>query len=480
MPTSSNSKNNLKTVHDSMGELQIPINALYGAQTQRAINNFTISTYKMPIDFIKALSLVKSAAAKTNLDLKLLEKNHAEAIIYNALNIYNNSDKYLKHFPIDIFQTGSGTSTNMNMNEVIATLCNDYDSHSNLKIHPNDHVNMSQSSNDTIPTTIHVSSSIEVNTKLIPSLEYLEQTILEKAKKLTNIVKTGRTHLMDAMPIRLDQELSTWASQIRNCKDRILMTIPRLNQLPQGGTAIGTGINAHPDFSSKFCENLSDLINKETTLNNHINFLPNPCLFESIATQDTIVELSGQLKTLAVSLMKISNDLRWMNSGPISGLSEITLKALQPGSSIMPGKINPVIPEAVCMVAAKVIGNDSTITVSGQSGNFQLNVMLPIIAFCILESINILSNACLELANKAIACFEVNTENLNSKVDKNPIMITALNPVIGYELGAKIAKQAYAQQKPIKEVALAMTDLSADELDKLLDPKLLTEGGINK
>lgn len=450
---------------DSMGELKVPKTALYGAQTQRAINNFPVSQLKMPSEFIQALALVKSACAMSNLELGLLESNQAKAIITAATNIANG--QHMEQFPIDIFQTGSGTSTNMNANEVIATLANN-DSH--LNIHPNDHVNMSQSSNDTIPTTIHVSASIAINKKLIPALEHLEKTIKTKANSLKNVVKTGRTHLMDAMPIRLDQELNTWAKQINSAKERLLSSLPRLNTLPQGGTAIGTGINAHPEFATKFCLNITKLTN--------IKFKSNDCLFESIAGQDTAVEISGQLKVLAVSLMKIANDLRWMNSGPLAGLSEIALPALQPGSSIMPGKVNPVIPEATCMVAAKVIGNDSTITVGGQAGNFQLNVMLPVIAYSLLESIEILTNIMHELADNCIAGFTVNTDQINSTVAKNPIMVTALNPVIGYELGAKIAKEAYKQKKAVKTMALEMTDLSEQELDRLLDPAELTEGGI--
>lgn len=450
---------------DSMGELKVPKTALYGAQTQRAINNFPVSQLKMPGEFIQALALVKSACAMSNKDLGLLDSNQAQAIISAATSISNG--QYLEQFPIDVFQTGSGTSTNMNANEVIATLAN---SDSNLNIHPNDHVNMSQSSNDTIPTTIHVSSSIAINKKLLPALDHLEQAIKTKATSLKNVVKTGRTHLMDAMPVRLDQELNTWAKQIHSAKERIISSLPRLNTLPQGGTAIGTGINAHPEFASKFCQNITNLTN--------INFTSNDCLFESIAGQDTAVEISGQLKVLAVALMKIANDLRWMNSGPLAGLGEIALPALQPGSSIMPGKVNPVIPEATCMVAAKVIGNDATITVGGQAGNFQLNVMLPVIAYSLLESIEILTNIIHELADNCISGFTVNTDQINATVAKNPIMVTALNPVIGYELGAKIAKEAYKQKKAVKTMALEMTDLSEQELDKLLDPADLTEGGI--
>lgn len=454
--------------HDSMGELKVPKSALYGAQTQRAIDNFKISPLVMPAGFIKTLGFIKSAAAKANANLGELDQKTADLISKIAIDVA--SGQYKEQFPIDIFQTGSGTSTNMNINEVIANLANA--SKPAQLVHPNDHVNMGQSSNDTIPTAVQVSASIAIINNLIPNLQHLEKTILKKANSLNNIVKTGRTHLMDAMPIRFDQELGTWAAQINSSIARLTSCLARLTVLPQGGTAIGTGINAHPDFAHKFCQYLSE--------STKIQFTPNRCLFEGIASQDAAVETSGQLKTLAVSLLKISNDLRFMNSGPLAGFAEISLPALQPGSSIMPGKVNPVIPEAVCMVAAKVIGNDSTITVAGQSGNFQLNVMLPVVAYSLLESIEILSTSVLALADNAIDGFKVNTDAINEAVAKNPIMVTALNPVIGYEQGAKIAKAAYKDKKAIKDIAREMTDLSSADLDRLLDPMLLTQGGIHK
>lgn len=460
-----NTNTEYTTKHDSMGEIKVPKNALYGAQTQRAVNNFPISNLVMPKSFIKTLALIKSACASANQELNLLESDVANAIITAANTVANND--YFEHFPIDVFQTGSGTSTNMNANEVIAELACKI---SSLDIHPNDHINMSQSSNDTIPTTIQVSTSIMLNSQLIPALEHLEQTIQAKANNVSNIVKTGRTHLMDAMPIRLDQELNTWAKQLNSCKTRVQDSLKRLNTLPQGGTAIGTGINAHPEFAKTFCKHISKLT--------EIEFTSNDCLFEGIAGQEAAVEVSGQLKTLAVTLMKIANDLRWMNSGPLAGLGEITLPSLQPGSSIMPGKVNPVIPEAVCMVCAKVIGNDSTITIGGQSGNFQLNVMLPVIGYCLLESIEVLSNAMLVLADSAIKDFTVNSDKINEALAKNPIMVTALNPVIGYEKGAEIAKTAYKKKAAIKDITREMTDLSEQDIERLLDPTSLTEGGI--
>ena len=456
-----------KTVHDSMGELQVPANALYGAQTQRAVNNFPISGLPMPPRFIQAVGLIKHAAATANEELGLLDKNIATAIRKAADDVANN--KVTEHFPLDVFQTGSGTSTNMNANEVIATLANQ---HIDTEIHPNDHVNMSQSSNDVIPTAINVSAAIALNEQLLPALKHLAETIEKKALSLKDITKTGRTHLMDAMPVRMDQELGSWAQQIRLGIDRINSTLPRVYSLAQGGTAVGTGINAHPKFAQTFVKALD--------VKTKLPFTVSPNFFESLSSQDTAVELSGQLKVIACSLMKISNDLRWMNSGPLAGLGEIALPALQPGSSIMPGKVNPVIPEAVCMAAAQVIGNDATITVAGQSGNFQLLVMLPVIAYNLLHSIHLLANSAQALADKAIAGFTVNVDRINEQLGRNPILVTALNRVIGYELGAKIAKIAYKENRPVRDIALEHTNLSAEELDRLLDPRELTKGGIRE
>jgi len=351
---------------DSMGELEVPVDALYGAQTQRAINNFEISGQPMPAAFIRALGLVKSAAAEVNADLGLLDGAIAKAISASAEKIA--AGEYYQQFPIDIYQTGSGTSTNMNANEVIARLA----SQSELTVHPNDHVNYGQSSNDVIPTVLHVSACLAIQNELLPALEDLQKTIQARAEEFSGVVKTGRTHLMDAMPVRIDQELGAWRTQINKSIQRIHDSMKRLTQLALGGTAVGTGINSHAEFGPK----VAALLAAKTG----VKIVPNADYFEGIASQDAAVEMSGQLKTLAVSLMKISNDLRWMNSGPLAGLGEISLPVLQPGSSIMPGKVNPVIPEAVAMVCAQVIGNDAAITVAGQSGNFQLNVMLPMIA----------------------------------------------------------------------------------------------------
>jgi fumarate hydratase class II len=452
---------------DSMGELAVPADALWGAQTQRAVNNFPISGLCMPAAFVQALGLVKWAAARTNRDLGLLAEDVSKAIEAAAEDIVDG--RHGEQFPIDVFQTGSGTSSNMNANEVIAQLASQK---LGRTVHPNDHVNMGQSSNDVIPTTIHVSAARLVVDRLLPALNHLADTIEAKAAELAEFVKTGRTHLMDAMPVRFDQELGGWATQIRADYQRVAGVMGRLSGLAQGGTAVGTGINAHPEFGVRFAAALAERTG--------IAFRPADSYFEALSSQDTAVELSGQLRTTAVSMMKIANDLRWMNSGPLAGLAEIALPALQPGSSIMPGKVNPVIPEAAAMVAAQVIGNDTTITVAGQSGNFQLNVMLPVVAHNLLQSIELLANASRCLADSAIAGFTVNADRLTDALERNPILVTALNPVIGYEKGAAVAKQAYKEGRPIRDVAEAETDLGADELSRLLDPRELTYGGIRE
>jgi fumarate hydratase class II len=454
-----------RTEHDSMGELKVPAKALYGAQTQRAVDNFPISGMHMPREFIRALGLVKAAAADANFLQGHLKKNQAHAIRKAALAVAEG--EYDDQFPIDVFQTGSGTSTNMNANEVIAHLA----SQGSTKVHPNDHVNYGQSSNDVIPTTIHVSATLTASQQLLPALKHLKRTIERRARELRNVPKTGRTHLMDAMPVTFGQELSGWAAQIGSAIERIQDSLMRMRRLPLGGTAVGTGINADPRFGLAVARELKKLTG--------VSFESAGNFFEGMAAQDAAVELSGQLKALAVALMKIANDLRWMNSGPLAGLGEIELPALQPGSSIMPGKVNPVIPEATAMVAAQVIGNDAAITIAGQSGNFQLNVMLPLVAHNLLQSIGILSNVSVLLADKAIAGFKVNTTRVKEALAKNPILVTALNPVIGYEKGAATAKQAYKEKRPILDVALETTGLSKAELQKLLDPMTLTKGGIH-
>ena len=450
---------------DSMGEVQVPSEALYQAQTQRAVDNFSISKHTMPQGFIHALAYIKQTAALTNAQLGLLEGDIANSIADAAQAIIDG--KYLEQFPIDVFQTGSGTSSNMNANEVIATLASD-----NLggNVSPNDHVNMGQSSNDVVPTAIQVSTALSIEKQLLPALNHLIQTLSTKQQNLKDVVKTGRTHLMDAMPITFAQELGGWQFQIEHAKKAIEHTLPAIKALAQGGTAVGTGINADPRFAALFADNLSQ--------STKVAFSSSPNFFFNLSSQDAIVAVSGQLKTAAVAILKIANDLRWMNSGPLAGLGEIELQGLQPGSSIMPGKVNPVIPEAAAMACAQVIGNDTTVTIAGQSGNFQLNVMLPVIAHNVLESIELLSNSATALADKAIATFEVRQDNLDVALAKNPILVTALNPVIGYLKAAEIAKKAYKQGRAIIDVAEEETDLDRKTLERLLNPAKLTKGGV--
>ncbi|SIS89736.1 class II fumarate hydratase [Neptunomonas antarctica] len=459
-------KNNVRFERDSMGELAVPADALYGAQTQRAINNFPISKQPLPEAFIRALLHAKAAAAIANASLDEIPEAMGKAI-NEAVNVLLKDADIMQHFPVDIFQTGSGTSTNMNANEVLATLTTPLYGSS---VNPNDHINHGQSSNDIIPSCIHISAAIELSEHLLPALSHLANVIHIKAHAVDGSIKTGRTHLMDAMPIKLSQCLGAWASQIEHNIQHIQQLQPSLQHLAQGGTAVGTGINAHPEFAALFCAELSARTN--------ILFSPADNFFAQISSQDTAVALSGQLKTTAVSLMKIANDLRWMNSGPLAGLGEIELEALQPGSSIMPGKVNPVIPEAAAMVAAQVIGNDATITIAGQSGNFELNVMLPLIASNLLNSIQLLSRISHLLADKAIASFTVNDAKLTETLARNPILVTALNPIIGYQKAADIAKQAYKEKRPIIEVAAEQTNLTTEELTLLLDPTKLTRGGL--
>jgi len=447
--------------HDSMGELQVPANALYQAQTQRAINNFKLSPLTLPRAFIQAILHIKKAAATTNSELGVLEPAIAGAIIYAAEQQLATTE--MEHYPVDVFQTGSGTSTNMNVNEVLATLAS---KKLGQQVHPNDHVNAGQSSNDVIPTAIQLSSALAIQHQLIPALRHIQAALQQKSEQIGHIVKTGRTHLMDAMPVKFEQVLGGWQRQLAHAEQLLQQQLPQLQQLAQGGTAVGTGVNTHPQFANSFARHLG--ADTGLTLSHSDSF------FFNISSQDVSVACSGALKTLAVALLKISNDLRWMNSGPLAGLAEIELAALQPGSSIMPGKVNPVIPEAVAMLSAQVIGNDTTITIAGQSGNFELNVMLPVIGYNLLQSIELLSNGCQELADKAIRDFKVNQPNIEQSLDKNPILVTALNPVIGYEKAAAIAKKAYQQKRPVLEVALEHTDLTREELQELLNPAKLT------
>jgi fumarate hydratase class II len=456
---------------DSLGEVKVPSKALWGAQTQRAVNNFPISGIKMDFPFTKSfvssLGFIKDAAAKANLRLKLISSKKSKAISRASKEVWQ--EKHHHEFPIDVFQTGSGTSSNMNANEVIANLATKY---AKVEVSPNDDVNMSQSSNDVIPTAIKISAHMDLNKKLFPALDGLIKSIDDKSESLKGTIKTGRTHLMDAMPIDFYEELKAWSSQLKSSKEMLNIFEKKLLELPQGGTAVGSGINAHKQFSKYFTQEMTKLLGSK------FKFSPAKNFYHELSAQDCSVQLSGELKNLAIVLMKVSNDLRWMNSGPLAGISDIELKALQPGSSIMPGKVNPVIPEAVSMACADVIGNDVTITVAAQSGNFQLNVMLPVIAYNLLKSINLLSGSMNALSKKAIKTFKVNHKNLELSLSKNPILVTALNPIIGYEKAAAIAKKAYKENKPIIEVAAEETDLTKAKLEKLLDPSKLAKGGI--
>lgn len=460
---------NYRIEKDSMGEIKVPENAYYGAQTQRAFENFQISNIRFSREFIEALGLVKQTSARVNSGLGLMDEKMAEAILDATQEVVEG--KLDDQFVLDIFQTGSGTSTNMNANEVIANRANELYAGTGQSIHPNDHVNFGQSSNDVIPTAIRIAAVLSLQRILLPALRGLHAALQNKAGEMSDIVKTGRTHLMDAMPVTLGQEFRGYARQVELGIERIESTLQRMVELPQGGTAVGTGINTHPEFGEKFASSISKTSGqpfKEAA--NH---------FEAQATVDAPVELSGQLKTLAVSLMKIGNDIRWMNSGPNSGLGEIELQPLQPGSSIMPGKVNPVVEESLTMVCVQVIGNDAAITVAGQAGNFELNVMLPVVAHNLLESIKILGNAVQNLSDRSVKNFTVRKENIDQMVGKNPILVTALNPLIGYDKAAEIAKKAFKENRAVLDVALEMTDLSEEVLREVLDPINMTKGGFS-
>lgn len=461
---------NYRIEKDSLGDVKVPADALYGAQTQRAVENFPVSGIRFPRYFIRALGLIKAVAAEVNAGLGLLDAETANAIHLAALEVAEG--KWDRQFPLDIFQTGSGTSTNMNANEVIANRANQILQKPDIRVHPNNDVNMGQSSNDVIPTAIHVSAYLEVTEVLLPAFRHLHATLKKREGEFHAIVKTGRTHLMDAMPIRLSQQVGGWGYQVEQGIERIESSLPRLAMLAIGGTAVGTGINAPKEFGRIAASRLAGRTKLPfREADNH---------FAAQAVMDSAVELSGQLKATASSFMKMANDLRWMNSGPIAGLGEIALPSLQPGSSIMPGKVNPVMCEMMMMVCAQVTGNDAAVTIANQQGNFELNVMLPVIAHNLLQSVTLLGNASRLLADNAIAAFTVNRERTEELLDRNPILVTALNPVIGYDKAALIAKKAYAEGRSLKEVAAEMTGLSREELEKLLDPRKMTEGGIEK
>lgn len=450
---------------DSMGEIAVPVDALWGAQTQRALQYGSLSWRRLPRSFFHAIGLIKAAASRANGQLELLPQPMAATIEIHALAVAEG--RYDAHFPLDVFQTGSATSTHMNVNEVLANLSS---ATLGQPVHPNDHVNMGQSSNDVIPTTLRVAAVLACQATLIPALSHLRRVIVRRGRTLGHIVKNGRTHLMDAMPITMEQEFEAWSAQIASAINRINDTLVRLRRLPLGGTAVGTGINTHVRFAPLALATLNELscTGFELAANR----------FEGIAAQDDIVELSGQLNALAVALIKIANDLRWMNSGPHGGLAEIQLAPLQPGSSIMPGKVNPVIPEAVIMVAAQVIGYHTAVTVGGQSGNFQLNVTLPLLAANVLDAIELLGQSANALADRVIATLTVCRDSIERRVMRNPILVTALSPLIGYEKAAAIAKRASEEQRSLFDVAREDSGLSAEQLSAALDPQALTRGGL--
>ncbi len=454
-----------RTEKDSLGEVYVPADALWGAQTQRAVDNFPVSGQPMPSAFIAAVARVKQAAAEANTSLGYLDNEKRDAIVEACEQLVNGD--YADQFPVDRYQTGSGTSTNMNVNEVIAALA----ARAGVQVNANDHVNMSQSSNDVIPTAIHVSAVTAVQTRLLPALSHLCGVIYEREALFSEQVKTGRTHLMDAMPVTLGQELRTWREQLLATEKRVEAAADDLMALPQGGTAVGTGVNAPDEFAEQFVKFLA------TDTGYHFRSLEHKFVGQSAI--DSPVALSAQLRGVAIVLTKIANDLRWMNSGPIHGLAEISLPALQPGSSIMPGKVNPVIPESVAMASAQVMGLDTTVALAGQSGNFQLNVMLPLVGANLLDMVDLLSNASSILANKALKGFTVNEDNLNAGVGRNPVLVTALNPEIGYALAADIAKEAYRTGRPVIDVAEERSGLDRARLETLMDPLKLTRGGVS-
>ncbi len=454
---------------DSMGEVKVPKNAYYQAQTQRAVDNFPISGIVMKDSIIKSLGLVKYCAALANEELGLIPTDISKLIQKAALEVIDG--KLNNQFPIDIYQTGSGTSSNMNANEVISSRANEIAKESNIDqfVHPNDHVNFGQSSNDVFPTALRVAAMMMVHETLLPGMTTLGDALLAKGEEFKDIVKTGRTHLMDAMPVTFKQTFGGYARQVELGIERVKSACERLKELPQGGTAVGTGINTHSEFGAKFAKAMSSKTG--------LNFIEAKDHFEAQATVDAPAEMSAILKTYATSLLKIANDFRWMNSGPNSGVGDIVLAALQPGSSIMPGKVNPVIEESVCMVCAQAIGNDAAVTIAAQSGNFELNVMFPVVAHNLLESLELLGRVSKNFAEKSINLVKINTSNVADKVNKNPILVTALNPLIGYDLAAKIAKKAYAEKRALLDVAKDMCDLSETELKAALDPMKMTLGG---
>ncbi|MFB7613234.1 class II fumarate hydratase [Kitasatospora sp. NPDC056181] len=455
-----------RTEHDSMGEVRVPAAAKWQAQTQRAVENFPVSGQRLERAHIAALARIKAAAARVNARLGVLDDETARAVVSAAEEVAEG--RWDAEFPVDVFQTGSGTSSNMNTNEVIATLASE---RLGRPVHPNDHVNASQSSNDVFPSSIHIAATAAVTNDLIPALEHLAEALERKAAEFAKVVKSGRTHLMDATPVTLGQEFAGYAAQVRHGRERLLATLPRVAELPLGGTAVGTGINTPPGFAAAVIEEVARATDLPLTeARDH---------FEAQGARDGLVELSGQLRTVAVGFTKIANDLRWMGSGPRTGLGEINLPDLQPGSSIMPGKVNPVLPEVVLMVSAQVIGNDATVTVAGASGNFELNVMLPVIARNVLESVRLLANSARLLADRTVDGITANVERAREYAESSPSVVTPLNRYIGYEEAAKVAKQALAERKTIRQVVLergylAQGLLTEEQLDEALDVLRMT------
>lgn len=457
------SENKTRTERDSMGFVEIAEDALYGPQTQRAINNFIISSQPMPWEFLQSVILIKKVAAATNMELGLLGREQGLAIIKSCTTLLEGGLQ--QHFPVPVYQTGSGTSSNMNVNEVIARLAE----LEGVTVHANDHVNLGQSSNDVIPTAIHVSTAIAITNRLLPALNHLIGAIRSRSAEHKDVVKTGRTHLMDALPIRLQAEFEAWAMQLEECRERFADGLGRIRRLPLGGTAIGSGVNCHPDFKATAIAKLSE--------DTAIQFRPAPSPYKGLSSMDSAVEISAHCKTAATCLFKIANDLRWMNSGPLSGIGEIQLPALQPGSSIMPAKVNPVIPEAVCMAAAQVTGYDTAVTICAQAGNFQLNTMMPLIAANLLESVQLVTGSCQSLADKAIKGMKIDTKRCSEALEKNPILVTALNPEIGYLRAAELAKMAVKEGRTILEIARVHTELPEELLQELLNPENMADGG---
>ncbi len=453
---------------DSMGEMQVPVEAYWGAQTQRAVENFPVSGIRFPTGFIRILGMVKQAAAKANMELGLLEKTPGNAVVFAAQKVIEG--KMNGHFVVDIFQTGSGTSTNMNANEVIANRANELLGSkigSNSPVHPNDHVNMGQSSNDIIPTCIHITAAEGIYNKLLPALDALEKSFHTKAGEFSDIVKTGRTHFQDATPIRLGQEFSGYESMVRHARVRVEAALPGLYELAVGGTAVGTGINTHRRFAGLVVSKISRITGLPfTEAKNH---------FEAQGSKDALVFASSALKTAAGGLMKIANDIRFLSSGPRCGIGELVLPAVQPGSSIMPGKVNPVIAESLCQITAQVIGNDEAVTISGLQGHLELNVMMPVIAHNILQSIEILSNGVKNFAEKCVAGIKADEKRIKGMIEQSLALATALSPRIGYDEAARIAKEAYKTGKTVREVALKNKALPQDELAETLDPRRMTE-----